>query len=225
MKIIIIIKEHLNQLFPEVFLEYSDEGNIIQKENRFNYKGFRVIFLNRFAMLKNLKRDAANDEYISVEEKRVFKHYAILSAKTIMHESFEHYKRIYNNKNNIVSPSRFYNKEKKFIKIIPFSSREKSDNNIKLFKSLNERLTGESGKFFEYFFGKYNDNVLNIDLIFQIEYIGNLLDNIDYFVKENLDELKQYIINKYKISIYKNIKYDDKGLTLEQENKTMTQLS
>ena len=47
---------------------------------------------------------------------------------------------------------------------------------------------------------------------------------MDYFVKENLDELKQYIINKYKISNYKNINYDDKGLTLEQENKKMTQL-
>ena len=219
-----VIKEHLNQLLPEVFFEYSDEGNIIRKENGFNYKGFKVIFLNRLAILKNLEKDAANDENISVEEKRVFKHYAILSAKTIMHESFGHNKRIYNNKNKITSPSRFYNKEKRFVKMIPFSSREKSDNNIELFKSLNERLTGESGKFFEYFFGKYNDNVLIIDLIFQIEYIGNLLDNIDYFVKENLDELKQYIINKYKISIYKDIKYDDKGLTLEEENRMMTKL-
>jgi len=197
-----VIKENLNQLLPEVFFEYSEEGNIIQKENGFNYKEFKVIFLNRLSIFKNLKKDAANDEYICVEEKRVFKHYAILSAKTIMYESFGHNKKIYNNENNIASPSRFYNKEKRFVKMI----------------------TGERGKFFEYFFGKYNHKILIIDLIFQIEYIGNLLDNIDYFVKENLDELKQYIINKYKISKYKNIKYDDKGLTLEQENKTMTQL-
>ena len=108
--------------------------------------------------------------------------------------------------------------------MVPALSYKKNKANIEYSKSLNEKLTCESDKFFEYFFGKYDDNKLIIDLIFQIDYIGNLLDNVDYFVKEDLDELKKYIINKYKISNYNDTKYDDKNLTFEQENIKMEEI-
>ena len=66
--------------------------------------------------------------------------------------------------------------------------------------------------------------MLIIDLIYQIDYIGNLLDNIDYFVKDNLEDLQRYIINKYKITNNKSIKYNDKNLSFEEENKIMEEL-
>ena len=108
--------------------------------------------------------------------------------------------------------------------MIPISWYQKNDTNIEYFNSLNEKLSGESGKFFEYFFGKYCGNRLIIDLIFKIDYIGNLLDNVEYFVKEDLHELQKYIIYKYKITNYKDIKYDDNNLSFEDEIKKMEEI-
>ena len=219
-----VIKSHLNELLPDVFFEYSEKGNLVKEESSFNYKGFRVIFLNRLVIFKNFKKDPFKDTYKNDNEKKIFKHYGMLASKTIMHESFGHNKIIFDKKDKIVSPSRFYNKQKKLVKIVPALSYKKNKANNEYLKSLNEKLTCDSDKFFEYFFGKYDDNKLIIDLIFQIDYIGNLLDNVDYFVKEDLDELKKYIINKYKISNYNDIKYDDKNLTFEQENIKMEEI-
>lgn len=108
--------------------------------------------------------------------------------------------------------------------MIPVSSYQKTEGQIEYYRSLNGKLSGESGKFFEYFFGKYIDNRLIIDLIFKIDYIGNLLDNVKYFVKEDLQELQKYIINKYKITNYKDIKYEDNNLSFEDEIKKMEEI-
>ena len=48
-----------------------------------------------------------------------------------------------------------------------------------------------------------------------------MLDNVKYFVKEDLQELQKYIINKYKITNYKDVAYDDKDLSFEDEIKKM----
>ena len=222
-----VIKEHLNELIPDIFFEYSEEGKSGEEESGFNYKGFKMVFINRHFTFKNLKKDPIKDEYKNEDEKRLFKHYGMLASKTLMHESFGHNKRIFNKKERIISPLRFFNRNKRFVKMVPllFNLKHVDINNKKIeyFKSLNKKLTGESGKFFEYFFGKYN-NMLIIDLIYQIDYIGNLLDNIDYFVKDNLEDLQRYIINKYKITNNKSIKYNDKNLSFEEENKIMEEL-
>ena len=222
-----VIKEHLNELIPDIFFEYSEEGKSGEEESGFNYKGFKMVFINRHFTFKNLKKDPIKDEYKNEDEKRLFKHYGMLASKTLMHESFGHNKRIFNKKERIISPLRFFNRNKRFVKMVPllFNLKHVDINNKKIeyFKSLNKKLTGESGKFFEYFFGKYN-NMLIIDLIYQIDYIGNLLDNIDYFVKDNLEDLQRYIINKYKITNNKSIKYEDKNLSFEEENKIMEEL-
>ena len=147
----------------------------------------------------------------------------MLASKTLMHESFGHNKMIFNKKEKTISPSKFFNRNKRLVKMVSVTSHEKTDKNTEIFKSLNKKLKGESGKFFEYFFGKYENNLI-IDLIFQINDIGNLLDNVDYFVKDDLKDLQKYIINKYKIAHNKNIKYDDKNLTFEDENKKMEEI-
>ena len=148
----------------------------------------------------------------------------MLSSKTIMHESFCHNKILFGKKERVISPSQFYNRKKKLVLMIPVSSYQKTEGQIEYYRSLNGKLSGESGKFFEYFFGKYIDNRLIIDLIFKIDYIGNLLDNVKYFVKEDLQELQKYIINKYKITNYKDIKYDDNNLSFEDEIKKMEEI-
>ena len=216
-----VVKAHLRELIPEIFFEYNDKVDIVKEENGFNYKGFGVVFINRLAIFKNLKISPSKEKYKDDNEKRVFKHYGMLASKTLMHESFCHNKILFDKKERVISPSQFYNRKKTLVLMIPVSSNQKEEQNFEYFKSLNKKLSGESGKFFEYFFGKYTNNVLVIDLIFKIDYIGNLLDNVKYFVKEDLQELQKYIINKYKITNYKDVAYDDKDLSFEDEIKKM----
>ena len=218
-----VIKAHINELIPEVFFEYNEETDILKKENGFNYKGYGIIFLNRLAILDKYKIDLAKDTYKNNKEKRLFKHFAMLTAKIIMHESFGHNKMIFNQKKRLASPSRFFNRNKKLVVMVPYTFTKEDEKDAEYFKSLNKQLTGERGKFLEYFFGEYNKRLI-IDLIFKIGYIGKLLDNVDYFVKENLEDLQKYIINKYKITNYASIKYDDNDLSFEEENKKMEQI-
>ena len=79
----------------------------------------------------------------------------MLASKTLMHESFGHNKILFNKKNRLVSLLRFYNKQKKFVQMVLISSTTKHEKNLKIeyFRVLNKKLTGESGKFFEYFLG------------------------------------------------------------------------
>ena len=111
-----------------------------------------------------------------------------------------------------------------FFEYLKNSLYPSNNKKIEYFKSLNKILSGERGKFFEYCFGKYTNNELVFDLIFKIDYIGNLLDNMKYFVKEDLKELQKYIINKYKITNYKDVTYDDKDLSFEDEIKKMEEI-
>ena len=219
-----VIKLHLEEIIPDIFFEYSEKSSQTKEEKEFNYKGFGVVFLNRLAVFKNLNKNPLNQTFTNDNEKRLFKHYGMLTSKTLVHESFGHFKMTFDKKDRTISPSKFFNTKKKLVKMIQVSSYKKNEEDIEYFKSLNERCTGESGKFFEYFFGKCIDNTLIIDLIFQLDYIGNLLDNVDYFVKDNLNDLQRYIINKFKLKNYKSITYDDNNISFEEENKKMEQL-
>ena len=49
----------------------------------------------------------------------------MLASKTIMYESFRHNKIIFDKKDKIISPSRFYNKQKKLVKMVPALSYKK----------------------------------------------------------------------------------------------------
>ena len=114
-----VIKEHLNELIPDIFFEYSEEGKSGEEESGFNYKDFKMVFINRHFTFKNLKKDPIKDEYKNEDEKRLFKHYGMLASKTLMHESFGHNKRIFNKKERIISPLRFFNRNKRFVKMVP----------------------------------------------------------------------------------------------------------
>ena len=158
------------------------------------------------------------------KKKKIFKHYGILASKALIHESLCHIKMTFDKNGRTISPSKFFNTKKKLVKIIPILSYKKKEEDIEYFKPLNEKCSGNGGKFFDYFFGKYDENRLIIDLIFQIDYVGNLFDNVDYFVKENLSDLQKYIINKYILTKSKSITYDDTNLSFEDENKKMEQI-
>lgn len=217
-----VIKSHLEDLIPDVFFEYDDPGNEVYQEYGFNYKGYNVIFLNRCLLLKGFQKDPHICQY-KKDEAKLFKHYSIRISKTIMHEGFGHNKINYNHNEKVDSPSKFYNRNKLLVEMKKETFYDEIGNNkdVEYFKALKNYEKGESGKFFEYFFGIF-DGQLILDYIYKIDDIGKLFDNVDYFVKENLSELQKYIINKYKIQHYK-LTFKEEA-TFEKENESMEKL-
>ena len=60
-------------------------------------------------------------------------------------------------------------------------------------------IGGESGNFFDYFFGMYGEELV-LNLIYLIKDIGKLIDNVKYFTSDNLSILEDYIICKYNMN-------------------------
>ena len=217
-----IIKSHLEELIPELFFEYDDEENDVYKEHGINFKGYHVIFLNRKIILKNFNKDPSNYAYQNGVEEKLFKHYSVRVSKTMMHESFARDKIIFNKSNAIKSPLKFYNRQKILVEMVPnISFVSNLDNRIEYFK-VPKDSKGESGKFFEYFFGIFNGRLI-IDLIYEIDNLEKLYDNVKIFLSENLDELQKYIINKYKIKYYK-LDYKEKNIPFNEENELMNSI-
>ena len=213
------IKSHLYDLIPEIFFEIEDEVlDITYSEYGFNYKGYGIIFLNKSVVLKNFKNNPELFEYTNKFEEKEFKNYSVKVSKTLIHEGFGHNKYIYNSSKNIDSPLKFFNSENEIVTVVsPFSINY--DNKFILKGSKPNK--GESGRFLEYFFGHF-ENKLIISLIYELDDISKLYDSVDYFVKDNLFEIKKYIILKYKLKnkgiIYKD---NDDNMNLEEENKKM----
>lgn len=205
------IKNHLADLLPDVFFVF-EKKYLIQEEKGFTYKGFKNIFLNKLVILDNYKGDPIkNDKNI-----KEVKHFATRTTKFFMHENFGHIKFIYQNKIGPLSPRLFYNKKKELITMVPRNSKKDKNNIINYFMIDQRNEGGESGSFFDYFFGIYEDDLI-LNLIYVTEDIGKLIDNVKYFTSENLNILKKYIIYKHILS-EKGIKFDGKGNTSLEED-------
>ena len=175
-----------------------------------------TIFINKLTVLDNYEGDPQSKD----SNIKVVKHYAMKTSKVIMHECFGHNKLLYGQSNAIDSPRNFFNKEKKLITMIPKSEKNLYDINENYFFINKEKYVGEGGNFFEYFFGIYEEDMV-IDLIHEISDVGKLIDNIKYFVSENLDVLRKYIICHYILQKNK-IKYTlNENNSLEQDINEM----
>ena len=209
------LKSHLNELIPEVFFIHKEQVSLDRAESEFNYKGFGIIFVDTLLALDGNNKDPVTYEYTNIDEERYNKNFGMRVSKEMLHESFCH-----NILKSVQSPYNFYNKEMNLIKIIPVDPPIYGEN---YFSVSLECGRGESCKFFEYFFGFYFNEFI-IDLIYKVKYIGKLIDNVDSFLKENLEEIKEYIICKYQVN-EKNIEYNDYNeLTLEEEILNMKNL-
>ena len=138
-----------------------------------------------------------------------------------MHETFGQVKYIYQKKIGPSSPRHFYNKEKRFMTMVTNDRQNKNNSNYFI---INQRyIGGESGNFLDYFFGMYEGELI-INLIYLIEGIGKLIDNVKYFTKENLKILKKYIVYRYILS-KKTIKFEGRENTsLEEDIKEMREI-
>ena len=200
----------------DVFFVF-EKKDLCQEEKGFTYKGFKIIFLNKFVVLNNFKGNPIKND----NNTRDVKHYAIRTTKFFMHETFGHVKFIYQKKIGPSSPRHFYNKEKKFMTMVTNDRQNKNNSNYFI---INQRYVGgESGNFLDYFFGMYEGKLI-INLIYLIEGIGKLIDNVKYFTKENLKILKKYIVYRYILS-KKTIKFEGRENTsLEEDIKEMREI-
>ena len=215
------LKQHLLELIPDVFFVYERKINLLEEEGGFNFKGYSVVFINKLLALNKYEKNPILYEYKNIEEERTNKHYGMRVGKTMMHESFCHNKLIFEYKVGFESPNYFYNAEMNLIRIVPVNYPQ--NNEYLKVNRIGEDKKGESGKFFEYFFGVYEGRLV-IDLLFEAKYIGKLIDNVDYFLQKDLNIIKKYIINKY-LLVQKYIKYDDYNQeSLEDEIKIMEKL-
>jgi len=193
--------------------------DLLNEEGGFNFKGYGIVFINGGLALKEYEGNPSLSEYKDINEERILKHYGMRISKVMMQQCFCHNKFIFDQKYANESPCNFYNSKMNLIKIVPIYYPNSND----YLKTTLEDGKGESGKFFEYFFGQYN-GILVFDLIYEIKYAGKLIDYVKYFLKEDLDQIKNYIIKKYLIS-QKNIKYDEyNDFSIEQEILAMDDL-
>ena len=211
------VKNHLRNLIPDVFFVYKIDS--INEEKGFNYNEMKTVFLNKLTVLNNYKGNPKNED----SNTKIVKHYAMRISKLFMHECFRDNKFLYQQKIGIDSPRYFFNKNKRLITMIPKNNKNKVYSNEDYFFVEQGNYEGESGNFLEYFFGFY-ENELVSDLLYSISDIGKLIDNVKYFTCEKLDVLKNYIINKYIISIKKIDFHEKENTSLEQDIIEMDQL-
>ena len=212
------VKEHLRDLIPDVFFIYS-KNDLLEDEKGFNYKGFKTVFLNRNVVLNDYDGNL-NDEY---PKNKKIKHYAMRVSKFFMHEVFGHNKFIFGQKERPGSPNHFYNKNNRFVTIISKLNTDTKYSTEDYFKVNQLKNEGESGNFFEYFFGMHEGELVT-DLFYTINDAGKLLDNVKYFTSDNIEILRKYIINK-SIIAQKCIKFaEDEKRSLEQDNEIMEKL-
>ena len=206
------LKEHLRNLIPNVFFIYEEE-NLLDGERGFHYKNYNTIFLNKSLIFKDYKGDYFMDVVNGNNKEEIIKHYSMHVVKTLMHECFCLIKFRYKKEIGLISPKRFYNKSKHIITMKPkrIASQSQNPDDFGVNISVNS-ISGESGNFFEYFFGIFRGELV-IDLIYSCASIGKLIDNVQYFTSDNIDILRNYIIYKYIIT--------KKGIPFNQQHNSL----
>ena len=212
------IKYHLNDLIPEVFFEIKDGfSEISNNDYGFNYKGLGIVFLNRDALLRNYNYNPELFEYNNFDNEKKVKSYAVKVSMTIIYECFRQNKYIYNSSKIIDLSLRFFSNEKNLVTNISPPSYSYDNNFIMTSSHPNN---GESGKFLEFLFGQYEHKMI-ISLIFEIDDISKLYDSIDYFVKDDLSDIRKYIAMKYELKKRGYNYQENNDYNLKEENKNL----
>ena len=70
---------------------------------------------------KNLKKDPVIDNFENDNEKKLFKHFGILVSITLIHVLFGSNEILFDKENKFISPQKFFDKQKKLVKIVSIS--------------------------------------------------------------------------------------------------------
>ena len=208
------IKNHLTDLIPEVFFIF-EKKYLLQEEKGFTFKGYKIIFLNKLAILNNYHGNPLKED----KNEREVKHYAARASIFFIHETSGHTKFI--NKLNVgpSSTRRFFDGSKRFVTVITKYNEEKDKDK----KVVNYFRINQDQIFLDYFFGTYEDELI-LNLMYLIKDVGKLIDNVKYFTNSSLKILKKYIIYKYELD-KRGIQFiEDENSSSENDLKKMKEI-
>lgn len=124
-----MIRKHLEDLSPELFVLYSDTQDTIYKET-IKYHGVITININ-FMYPKLILNDIYNISFLfePMKNVEVFLDASELSKTVILfiHEIFGHNKFIYEKNVFLTSPKKFFNKANDYIEMVPINSNKEGN--------------------------------------------------------------------------------------------------
>ena len=209
-----MIKSHLNALFPRIILFYNFDNDNLGDTNK--NSGSVSLNVHQFTLIKEEYETIIFDK--EIEDEDFSNDMAINMFIILLHELGGH-KKITYNKNideESISPKKIINEKNKLVELKRYSSYKNDDNGYILTSENSEEGEGESGKYLELCFGKYNKELIS-SLILYIKDKGKLLERVDLFVGKNCDVLQKYVILKTKVE-ENNIKINmPKHLSIEEE--------
>lgn len=188
-----MIKSHLREIVPNILFFYGRNS----KTEAYTKVDDGSIIINT----KNtFIRDNIDDFQKELKDKNLLegKNKAIYLFRLLLHEMMGHKKYLYKNSQKPLSPIKVINKEGKLISLVHVNKNEDNENCWKILGDPQE-AKGDSGHYLEAYLGQI-DGEFVIHMFDEAKNLGKLIDNVELFVDENLEKLKQYIHLKYQLT-------------------------
>ena len=215
------IKTHLNELFPRIILFYNFDNDNIGNTNK--NSGCISFNVHKFTLIKEEYETIIFDQ--EIEDEDFSDDMAVNLFIVLLHEFAGHKKITYNKNINeeSSSPKKIINEQYKLVELKRYSSYQNDDNEYILTSENSEAGEGESGKYLELCFGKYDRELIS-SLIIYIQDKGKLLKRADLFAGKNFEILQNYVTLKTKVQ-ENNIKTNyPKNLSIEDEIKELEKI-
>ncbi len=208
-----MIKTHLREIVPNILFFYGRNS----KTEAYTKVDDGSIIINT----KNtFIRDNIDDFQKELKDKNLLegKNKAIYLFRLLLHEMMGHKKYLYKNSQKPLSPIKVINKEGKLISLVHINKNEDNENCWKIFGDPQE-AKGDSGHYLEAYLGQI-DGEFVIHMFDKAKNLGKLIDNVELFVDENLEKLKQYIHLKYQLTSC-NYRIDCSDMNIDEEINTI----
>ena len=213
-----MVKEHLEELFPETLVFYNLNHGTLAFNNSF---GGGIVINEYKIVYENFK--VQNIDYIEPCLLDIADDIAMNIVLALFHEYCGHkkYHSSFPNTNEIVySPKKYINKANEVIELKPFQKANLKEKNCDYVLTSNTNKKGDSGHFFELSFGKIHGKSF-IPYLLKFNDNGKLLKKADLFYAEAGETLRKYVELKQTCKSKKMALNYDKNMSIEDEIKDM----
>ena len=213
-----MVKEHLEDLFPETLVFY----NLNHRTLAFNNSFGGGIAINEYKVVYEIFK-VQNIDYIEPCLLDIADDIAMNIVLALFHEYCGHkkYHSSFPNTNEIVySPKKYINKANEVIELKPFQKANLKEKNCDYVLTSNTNKKGDSGHFFELSFGKIHGKSF-IPYLLKFNDNGKLLKRADLFYAEAGETLRKYVELKQTCKSKKMALNYDKNMSIKDEIKDM----
>jgi hypothetical protein len=189
-----LIRKHLNNLIPNIIIISKNMDNTYYCDA---YEGIGLVTLNG---------NSFGDDIIKeIGDKNDRNHKAFVLSKNIFHESFGHNKSCFSKDSNLYNSQKCFKDKNGQLRYLtkdnenPLFEYIKNIDNSSFEKLFNDKKSGDSGYFLEFFFGEIEEKNVK-DIIDEIEEKTNLGILLDVDLWHNkIVILKKFVELRYKI--------------------------